>query len=1071
MEINNILTKFEKPPEGYGEVAFFWWHGDKITKEKLDWILQQLKDSSVSGLQINYCHGDTGGLQWGLTLASDPKPLSTEWWELVGEFITECKKYGIAVSLSDYTLGAPGQGFYIDDVLDAHPEYTGQILEYKDGNISPVKVPNSINPMSKGVGNAVADAFYGEFERHFPNECGKGINYFFSDELNFNVRGNLWCDDFAKEFKIRKGYDIIPKLSAIFEDTGDETPKIRLDYYDVIVQLSEERYFEPVFTWHESRGMTFGCDHGGRGKDITEFGDYFRTMKWNGAPGNDQPHLESDIIKTKVSSSICHLYDRKRTWLEGFYSSGWGTSSADVADAVFRNFALGHNLLSLHGLYYSMCGSMWEWAPPCNHFHMPYWSEMPQLLKCTERLSWLLSQGYHCCDVAIVYPVADMEADIKHGELSVKTAFETGTRLYENGCDFDFIDFESIDRANIDPLTKTLHVKNAAYKAVIIPDMRAVRFSMLEKLNFFAKIGGIVVILGDLPQESDNAGRNDPTLLKITSSLEKNAVFASSETILDCLKSRFCFDFTYPCMTDKPFIQHRKIGGCDLYLIYGLPKGTPCFLRSSGDVLLFDAWSGKSLGKLDYRRKDGGIVLNLPKSKTEPNIFLISDENHMLDFPHIDADNGIIIDVTGEWECKICPTLDNTYGDYRLPITEPFIGAEVRSAKCCVTELDCRAAEFDDSSWQETDFGFGTQLWVASDSENSIEKDKCISMTSPSACFKPFRFSWRFGMRHDAGNQGSYHGLKGKITDDFLGLGEPQIMRLGSDVAYTGIGGWYVFTTIYCEHDTKAFVDTGKLCYDGLWINHIEASHNTVQLLKGSNTVLAHFPHSGRTHIVFLAKEADAQTTPLAMKWYNSSSVIPFDAVPEWTDRHCWLRFTSPPGMESMQMKVTGSAEAFCNGEKMSMKNDVFFPKEKQQRPAKIAVCICQKRSYYEGGALSEPIRFKCGDGIISIGDWSKIDGLRCYSGGILYRKIITLDRLDSRVYLNLGKVVSSASVYVNSTHAAVLCAPPFMADITKQVHVGENTIEILVHNTLANHMKTIPTIYQGDLESGIIGM
>ena len=128
MEINNILTQFEKPPEGYGEVAFFWWHGDKITKEKLDWILQQLKDSSVSGLQINYCHGDTGGLQWGLTLASDPKPLSSAWWKLVGEFITECKKYGIAVSLSDYTLGAPGQGFYIDDVLAAHPEYTGQIL-------------------------------------------------------------------------------------------------------------------------------------------------------------------------------------------------------------------------------------------------------------------------------------------------------------------------------------------------------------------------------------------------------------------------------------------------------------------------------------------------------------------------------------------------------------------------------------------------------------------------------------------------------------------------------------------------------------------------------------------------------------------------------------------------------------------------------------------------------------------------------------------------------------------------------------------------------------------------------
>ena len=80
--------------------------------------------------------------------------------------------------------------------------------------------------------------------------------------------------------------------------------------------------------------MTFGCDHGGRGQDVTEFGDYFRTMKWNQGPGNDQPHLASNIIKSKVSSSIAHLYQRPRVWLEGFYSSGWQTSGADVADAV-----------------------------------------------------------------------------------------------------------------------------------------------------------------------------------------------------------------------------------------------------------------------------------------------------------------------------------------------------------------------------------------------------------------------------------------------------------------------------------------------------------------------------------------------------------------------------------------------------------------------------------------------------------------------------------------------------------------------------------------------------------------
>ena len=71
---------------------------------------------------------------------------------------------------------------------------------------------------------------------------------------------------------------------------------------------------------------------------------------------------------------------------------------------------MGQNLLSLHGFYYSTMGGWWEWAPPCNHTHMPYWEEMGPFLECTERLSYILSQGYHRADVAILYPVESVVA-------------------------------------------------------------------------------------------------------------------------------------------------------------------------------------------------------------------------------------------------------------------------------------------------------------------------------------------------------------------------------------------------------------------------------------------------------------------------------------------------------------------------------------------------------------------------------------------------------------------------------------------------------------------------------------
>jgi len=45
----------------------------------------------------------------------------------------------------------------------------------------------------------------------------------------------------------------------------------------------------------------------------------------------------------------------------------------------------------------------------------------------------------------------------------------------------------------------------------------------------------------------------------------------------------------------------------------------------------------------------------------------------------------------------------------------------------------------------------------------------------------------------------------------------------------------------------------------------------------------------------------------------------------------------------------------------------------------------------YGRAALPEPIRLECVPGRMALGDWSKIDGLRSYSGGAWYRKTVTI--------------------------------------------------------------------------------
>src|SRR5580765_257233 len=82
----DVLPGFRNPPPGYGEVGFYWWVGDPLTKERLTWQLDQLRDRGITALQVNYAHTDRGGQSWGLTMASDPPLFSPHWWEIFSWF-------------------------------------------------------------------------------------------------------------------------------------------------------------------------------------------------------------------------------------------------------------------------------------------------------------------------------------------------------------------------------------------------------------------------------------------------------------------------------------------------------------------------------------------------------------------------------------------------------------------------------------------------------------------------------------------------------------------------------------------------------------------------------------------------------------------------------------------------------------------------------------------------------------------------------------------------------------------------------------------------------------------------
>jgi hypothetical protein len=220
---------------------------------------------------------------------------------------------------------------------------------------------------------------------------------------------------------------------------------------------------------------------------------------------------------------------------------------------------------------------------------------------------------------------------------------------------------------------------------------------------------------------------------------------------------------------------------------------------------------------------------------------------------------------------------------------------------------------------------------------------------------------------------------------------------------------------------------------------------------------------------------------PLAMTWHNRPGVLPFDPKP-LGKRMGWYRFTAPPGLRTMTFFAHGQVRAWANGREMAIEAGRLRADGARQFKAAanrvdsgfvpVALRIEQQPGYYAGAALPDPIALDCVGGKSPLGDWATMGALEDYSGGAWYRKTVTLrpEQVGGRVILNLGNVAATAAVHWNRQLVGIRVAPPWTMDVSKFVCPGENRLEILVYNTLANHYGTIPTNYRGLPTSGLLG-
>jgi hypothetical protein len=94
---------------------------------------------------------------------------------------------------------------------------------------------------------------------------------------------------------------------------------------------------------------------------------------------------------------------------------------------------------------------------------------------------------------------------------------------------------------------------------------------------------------------------------------------------------------------------------------------------------------------------------------------------------------------------------------------------------------------------------------------------------------------------------------------------------------------------------------------------------------------------------------------------------------------------------------------------------------------------------------------------MVSLEDWSKNqdERIRYYSGSAVYSNIFNLKEvpMDSRLFIDLGKVSVMAEVRINGKKAGGVWTSPWKVNITDLVKQGENNVEVEVVNNWINRL------------------
>ncbi|SDC68518.1 glycosyl hydrolase [Niabella drilacis] len=321
-------------------------------------------------------------------------------------------------------------------------------------------------------------------------EAGNSVRYLQTDSWEMGVVN--WTQDFPKEFRARRGYDILrfmPVLAGYLVESQEQTNRFLYDFRKTVGDCILDNHYRLFYNTAHQGGMGIHPESGGPHSAPI---DALQVMGINDFPQGEfwamaNTHRVSDAARLAVKQSACvaHTNGKRFVGAEGPTSIGpqWERSPRDLKSNIDRIFCSGVNRIVWH----TFTSSPKEFGLPGNEYfagtHMnpnvTWWNDAAAFTGYLNRASYLLQQGLFTADVLYYY------GDDVPNFVFLKEEFPQ----LHFGYDWD--------KCSRDVVLKRLSVKNGRivlpdgmqYRLLALPSEKAISLDVLKKIEALVKEG------------------------------------------------------------------------------------------------------------------------------------------------------------------------------------------------------------------------------------------------------------------------------------------------------------------------------------------------------------------------------------------------------------------------------------------------------------------------------------------------------------------------------------------------------------------------------------------------------